>query len=201
MTVGILDYGVGNLGSVRNMFRRIDVTCELAHDSERLTDFDRLLLPGVGAFDRAAGRLADRGLADAIKEFAKTGRPILGICLGMQLLLDSSAEGEMAGLGLIPGRSERFVPREGLRVPHMGWNSVTPTVESRIFAEVATEPRFYFVHSYHAVPDNAQDVLATTPHGDDFVSMIRRDNIIGAQFHPEKSHLFGMQLLRGFADL
>lgn len=199
MTVGIVDYGMGNVGSVKNMFRRIGVDSTLVAQPEQFADIDRLLLPGVGAFDQAMQRLRAGGLADAIVDFAATGKPVLGICLGMQLLMDSSAEGVDSGLSIIPGTCHRFVAAPGVRVPHMGWNVVRPVREDALFEGLETDPRFYFVHSYHVVPESEDHVLAVTPHGGEFVSMVRRDRVVGAQFHPEKSHAFGMQLLTNFA--
>lgn len=198
MTVGVIQYGMGNLGSVLNMFRRIEVDARLVSNPEEVAESDRLLLPGVGAFDQATARLKEKGLPTAIREFAATGKPVLGICLGMQLLMESSAEGASPGLGLIAGTAVRFDPSPGVRVPHMGWNTVTPVRPDPLFDEL-DDPRFYFVHSYRVVPASTEHVLATSPHGVDFTSMVRRDNIAGAQFHPEKSHAFGMRLLKNFA--
>ncbi|MFB8386171.1 imidazole glycerol phosphate synthase subunit HisH [Microbacterium sp. NPDC055910] len=198
LTVGVIQYGMGNLGSVLNMFRRIEVDARLVSTPEEVAASDRLLLPGVGAFDQATARLEGKGLTSAIRDFAATGKPVLGVCLGMQLLMDSSAEGVSSGLGLIEGTATRFEPSAGVRVPHMGWNTVTPARPDALFDEL-DDPRFYFVHSYHVVPTAPEHVLARTPHGAEFTSMVRRDNIAGAQFHPEKSHAFGMRLLTNFA--
>lgn len=201
MTVSIVDYGLGNLGSVANMLKRVGAQNNRVSTPEEILAADRILLPGVGAFDKGTALLWDTGLSDALREFAASGRPLLGICLGMQLLLDSSEEGVSEGLGLIPGRSLRFENAPGLRVPHMGWNEVSPQHEDPIFTSLPDENRFYFVHSYRVVPAREEDILATTTYGESFASMIRRDNVIGAQFHPEKSHAFGMVILRNFAEL
>lgn len=201
MSVSIVDYGLGNLGSVANMLKRVGALNNRVTAPDEILAAERILLPGVGAFDKGTALLRDAGLVEALREFAASGRPLLGICLGMQLLLDSSEEGVSEGLGLIPGRSRRFEGASGLRVPHMGWNSVTPRRGDPLFASLPDDNRFYFVHSYRVVPTREEDVLATTTYGASFASMIRRDNVIGAQFHPEKSHAFGMVVLRNFAEL
>jgi glutamine amidotransferase len=199
MSVSVVSYGLGNLGSVLNMLRRIGADPRTVSSPEEIASSDRLLLPGVGAFDTGMGLLGEAGLVDPIRTFAATGRPVLGICLGMQLLLDSSDEGGARGLGLIAGTSERFDESLGIRVPHVGWNTLTPRREDPIFAEFQPDSRFYFVHSYHVVPSDDSVVLAETDYGARFASMIRADNVVGAQFHPEKSHAFGMQILKSFA--
>lgn len=201
MSVSIVDYGLGNLGSVANMLKRVGAQNNRVSTPEEILAADRVLLPGVGAFDKGTALLQDAALSDALREFAASGRPLLGICLGMQLLLDSSEEGVSQGLGLIPGRSLRFDDAPGLRVPHMGWNEVSPRHEDSVLAALPHENRFYFVHSYRVVPERDEDVLATTSYGASFASMIRRDNVIGAQFHPEKSHAFGMIILKNFSEL
>ncbi|GAA2855027.1 imidazole glycerol phosphate synthase subunit HisH [Microbacterium arabinogalactanolyticum] len=201
MTVGIVDYGLGNLGSVRNMLKRVGAQSVSVRTADEIAEVDKVLLPGVGAFDTGVTRLAEAGLIDALRDFAGTGRPLLGICLGMQLLLDGSDEGVKSGLGLIPGRSVRFDEKLGIRVPHMGWNLANPTREDPLVAELPEESRFYFVHSYHVVPERAEDTLAITDYGIPFSSMVRTGNVMGAQFHPEKSHTFGMTIMRNFAAL
>lgn len=200
-TVSLIDYGLGNLGSVLNMLKRVGANSRLAKNAEEIASSDRLILPGIGAFDTGMRLLNEAGLAPAIKAFAATGRPVLGICLGMQLLLDSSEEGSTPGLGLISGRSLRIPDADGIRVPHMGWNSVEPVREDPLVADLPADSRFYFVHSYRVVPDDVQDVLATTEYGVPFASMIRSENVMGAQYHPEKSHAFGMRVLSNFASL
>lgn len=201
MSVSIIDYGLGNLGSVVNMFKRVGAKSRLVSTPEAILDSDRLLLPGIGAFDTGVRLLSEHGLTDAIKEFAAKGKPVLGICLGMQLLLDGSEEGVEPGLSLIPGSTVRFVEKAELRVPHVGWNIVTPTREDSLVAGLEPESRFYFVHSYRVVPKHVEDVLATTIYGDTFASMVRSGNVMGAQYHPEKSHAFGMRVLSNFATI
>lgn len=203
--VTIIDYGVGNLKSIANMLLRIGVPSRLASRPEDVALATKIILPGVGAFDAGMSALHERGLVDALNERATVAKvPILGICLGMQLVAESSEEGERPGLGWIPGRSRRFSfpePSPALRVPHMGWNAVTPTRESPLFAAVPMPRRFYFVHSYHLVCTHTEDVLATTSYGIEFTSAVAHENILGLQFHPEKSHKYGMAVLRAFAEI
>lgn len=201
MSVSVISYGLGNLGSVSNMLRRVGVDAQFVNDSAGLLRSERLLLPGIGSFDTGVRLLEEGGLVGAIADFVASGRPLLGICLGMQLLLDSSEEGELGGLGLIPGRSVRLRAEAGIRVPHMGWNAVRATRADPLLSGLPPESRFYFVHSYKVVPARESDVLGVTSYGETFASVIRRDNVMGAQFHPEKSHDFGKHILRNFANL
>lgn len=201
MTVTLVAHGLGNLGSVVNMLRRIGVEPRLARTPEAVLDSDRLLLPGVGAFDAGMRLLDDQQLTPAIRDFVGTGRPLLGICLGMQLLLDSSEEGRAAGLGLISGRSFKFQEQAKLRVPHMGWNLMEPTRPDPLVDGLPDESRFYFVHSFRVIPDDPTHVLGVTQYGGPFASMIRSGNVMGAQFHPEKSHDFGKRVLDNFVRL
>lgn len=201
MIVSVVDYGLGNLGSVSNMLRRIGAQVRLARTPDDIAESEKLLLPGVGSFDTARELLEERELVEPLIHFAKTGRPMLGICLGMQLLLEGSDEGAAEGLGLIPGRCVRFEESDGIRIPHMGWNTAESVGDHPILDAVEEESRFYFVHSYHAVPENPEHVLATTIYGSPFVSIVGSENVVGAQFHPEKSHVFGMSFLRRFVEL
>jgi len=201
MSVSLVDYGLGNLGSVANMLKRVGAESRRVSTGDQIMDSERILLPGIGAFDTGMSLLRQHDLIDPLREFAASGRPLLGICLGMQLLLDSSDEGVESGLGLISGRSVRFPVDSALRVPHMGWNTVTPVHDDALVADLDTDSRFYFVHSYYVVPDRDSDVLATTPYGRDFASMVAAGNVLGAQYHPEKSHAFGMTILKNFAEL
>lgn len=201
MTIGLVDYGLGNLGSVANMLKRIGVESKRVSTADEVLASERVLLPGVGAFDSGMARLREAGLVEALREFAAGGRPLFGICLGMQLLLDSSEEGTASGLGLIPGGSTRFDANAGIRIPHMGWSSVAATRADPMVADAESGSRYYFVHSYRVVPTNPDHVLATAEYGGKFAAMIRDRNVMGAQFHPEKSHAFGMTILRNFATL
>lgn len=201
MTVSLIDYGLGNLGSVVNMLKRVGAESRLVRTAEEVRASDRLLLPGIGAFDTGMRLLNEQGLVPAIREFAASGKPLFGICLGMQLLLDGSEEGVEPGLGLIPGTSMRFAEQPGVRVPHMGWNHAVATHDDPLMAGLDDESRFYFVHSYKVVPASDADALAMTNYGGPFASMIRSENVMGAQFHPEKSHAFGMRVLSNFASI
>lgn len=201
-SISIVDYGVGNIASIANMFRKAGFESEIVGDPDRLRAATRVLLPGVGAFDTAAVKLRETGLGSAVAERARDGVPVLGVCLGMQLLLDGSEEGIEPGLGLIPGWVRRFprgVETSKLRVPHMGWNAVHRRSRPEVLPDVLDGDRFYFVHSYFADPEDPEDTVATTTHGVTFASFINRGKVTGVQFHPEKSHRMGLRLLSDFA--
>jgi imidazole glycerol-phosphate synthase subunit HisH len=198
----VVDYGMGNLGSVLNMLRRIGVQAAVARDPEGVRAAEKILLPGVGSFDAAMSRIAAAGFREVLDHKAVAEKvPILGICLGMQLLTRGSEEGRLPGLGWIPADTIRFPARPGVKVPHMGWNVAVPVSPSSLTADLPEESRFYFVHSYYVKVDSEADSVMRTTHGVTFDSVIQRDNIFGAQFHPEKSHKFGMNLLKNFVSL
>lgn len=205
--ITIVDYGMGNLGSIANMFKKIGVASRITGDAELIEAAGKILLPGVGAFDTAMTRINESGLLDVLNYKALEEKvPILGICLGMQLLTNSSEEGTLKGLGWIPAVTQAFKGRidsPPYKVPHMGWNIVqkhTPSPLTEGFEEFE-EMLFYFVHSYYVrCIDECHSILHST-YGLTFDSAIQRDNIFGAQFHPEKSHKFGMKLLQNFARL
>lgn len=202
--ITIIDYGMGNLGSIQNMFKRIGVESEIASDKQRIAAAKKILLPGVGAFDAAMERIAEAELTELLNKKALEEKvPTLGICLGMQLLTKNSEEGKLPGLGWIDARTIKFnfVSGSSLKVPHMGWNRVYAVNDSPLIADLPEEPRFYFVHSYYVKANDLADVLTTTFYGQDFHSVVQHENIYGAQFHPEKSHKFGMRLLENFARL
>lgn len=201
--ITIVDYGMGNLGSMLNMFKRIGVPARIESDPEAIRCAEKLVLPGVGAFDAAMQRINDLpGLRVALEDRALAQKvPVLGVCLGMQLLTRASEEGKLPGLGWISGAARRFPRQAGLKVPHMGWNIARPAAPSRLTAEMGPEPRYYFVHSYYVQVDDPSHALMRSHYGIDFDSAIGRDNIYGVQFHPEKSHRFGMQILKNFAEL
>ena len=200
----IIDYNMGNLASVRNAFAKIGAGTTVIDDPDALAGYDRIILPGVGAFGDAMAHLQRSGMDEAIRAFAESGKPLLGICLGMQLLLERSEEfGTHAGLGLIPGSVVRFdsdrFPKP-LKVPHMGWNELFVTKRTPLFAGLPDAFYLYFVHSYHAQCDQAY-VMGETLYGYRFPSAICRDNIYGIQPHPEKSHKNGLQILKNFMEV
>lgn len=200
----IIDYGLGNLASVLNMFKKIGVqdVC-ISRDKDIITNATKLLLPGVGAFDAGMDNLEKSGLIPLLnKKVLQDKTPILGICLGMQLLTNSSEEGTKKGLGLIDAETIKFNlnPEWKLKIPHMGWNYITIKKQNPLIS-LDSKHRFYFVHSYHVKCNNHEQVLATSHFGNDFTCMVNKDNIYGAQFHPEKSLKFGMSLLTNFANV
>jgi glutamine amidotransferase len=201
--ITIIDYGMGNLGSVLNMFKHIGVESEISGNIGRIDKAKKILLPGVGAFDAAMQKIDELGLKQVLDKKALLDKiPVLGICLGMQLLTRSSEEGQLSGLGWIDAKTVKFrLNNPKLKIPHMGWNLVHPVKSHPIVDGLTEESRFYFVHSYYVKAENDKDVLANTHYGIDFSSMVQHDNIIGAQFHPEKSHKFGMRLLENFSKL
>ncbi len=203
--ITIIDYGMGNLASVQNMFKRVGVPCEITGDLDKINKAQKILLPGVGAFDAAVQRIDATGLRLLLSQKAEVEKvPVLGICLGMQLLTKSSEEGKLSGLGWIPAKTIKFSFDAGsnLKVPHMGWNEIHVVNQYPLINDLPPEPRFYFVHSYHVKAEDDKYVIARTHYGHDFDSMITNgDNIFGAQFHPEKSHKFGMKLFENFARI
>jgi len=199
--ISIIDYGVGNVGSIKNMLGHIGVEAEIVSTTDQILKARRLILPGVGAYDSAMTELKNRNLVEVIRQKALEDRtPFLGICLGMQILLDSSEEGSQPGLGFISGKVVKFNKEKCGRVPHMGWNTLIPQTTSDLL-DGLVDARFYFVHSYYVTCNNVSDVLANTNYGGEFASCIARNNVFGVQFHPDKSHKFGMKILANFARL
>lgn len=198
----IIDYGVGNLASIRNMLKKVGVDSVVSSDEKVILDAEKLILPGVGAFDTCAEKLQQSGLVNTInRKVLEEGTPVLGVCVGMQLLTEGSEEGVLPGLGWIRGRVIRFrqdrMPA-GTKIPHMGWTDVVLNKPSPLFDGMYEEPRFYFVHSYHPELADPADALVLAQYGYSFVAGMEHKNIIGVQFHPEKSHKFGMKLLSNF---
>jgi len=203
LPITIVDYGMGNIGSLVNMFRRIGVQSEVASDLRAIERACKIVLPGVGAFGAAMDRIDHLGLREVLRSKALEEHvPFMGICLGMQLMTRSSEESPgVKGLDLIPADTVRFPRDSGLKVPHMGWNEVMVVEPNVLTAILPPEPRFYFVHSYHVRSDNPADVMLRCHYGHNFDAGLNRGNLFGAQFHPEKSHKFGMALLEGFAEI
>lgn len=198
MGLRIIDLGIGNIGSIQNMLMKLGHKSSIASNEEELTNANKIILPGVGSFDRGMKNLKSKNLIDVLNKKVNEDKiPILGICLGMQLMTQSSEEGFEDGLGWIEAKTLKF-KSDKIKVPHMGWNSVLKEKESKILSSREEERRFYFVHSYHVKCMQSSDILATTFYDNHFVSMFEKDNIIGVQFHPEKSHRFGMDLLNQF---
>ena len=194
----LVDYGMGNLRSVEKAFEAQGAAPKLTSDPADIEKADKIILPGVGAFGQAMHELKKRKLADVLKEKILAGTPYLGLCLGLQLLFSSSEEGNVKGLGILPGRVKRF--KGNLKVPHMGWNTLTlKQSHCPLMEDVRRDDYFYFVHSYYAAPEEKGDVLAVTRYGTDFCSAVRRDNIFATQFHPEKSQVAGQRIVHNFA--
>lgn len=199
--IAIVDYGMGNLRSVQKGLERVGFAAEVTAEANRITHADKLILPGVGAFRDAMAQLRKSDLIAPIKDFLDSGRPFLGICLGLQLLFETGLEdGEHAGLGIFPGRVERFTNRPGLKVPHMGWNELKVRRRPPLMNGLSEDASVYFVHSYHVVPADESVVATVTDYGGPFVSSVWRDNIVATQFHPEKSQKVGLAMLKAFAE-
>lgn len=202
--IAVVDYGMGNIRSIENMMKKVgEKNVVEAKRPEILYQADKIILPGVGAYDTAVFSLKEKGFWNVIKEMALRGKkPILGICLGMQLLGNTSEEGKEDGLGVIPFQCRKFqFPDLELKIPHMGWDYVSIKQKGCLLTEkISEKPRYYFVHSYYAVCEEKEDILMECEYGRRFTAAVHRGNIYGTQFHPEKSHRFGMELLRNFAE-
>ncbi|KZW98830.1 imidazole glycerol phosphate synthase [Pseudoalteromonas luteoviolacea] len=200
--ITVVDYGMGNLGSILNMFKRVGVKARVSSENKEILQAQKILLPGVGKFDAAMAKINETGLKGVLDKKALEDKvPVLGICLGMQLLTDGSDEGKLAGLGWISARTHKFPQIDGLKVPHMGWNKLKSKSGHSLTETMSDETKFYFVHSYHVQVNDEVNSLAKTNYGIEFDSMIVKDNIFGAQFHPEKSHRHGMDLFKHFSEI
>lgn len=199
---GIIDYGLGNLGSIYNMLDVIGEDSVITDSPQRLHECDRLILPGVGSFDAGMNNLEEKDLINCLKKEVAEGKSILGICLGMQLLGRKSEEGISVGLGFIPFDSIKFSfdSNTKLKVPHMGWDIVSFTQDNKLLAEIKGAQRYYFVHSYYAKCDSEKNILMKCDYGYEFAASVVNENVYGVQFHPEKSHDFGMRLLKNFVE-
>lgn len=201
----IIDYGMGNVGSILNMLKKVGTSAKISGEPDDIMAAEKLILPGVGAFDNGMTRLAEKGLIPLLnKKVLEEKCPILGICLGMQLMSCKSEEGELPGLGWVEAETRRFKFNGEighLKIPHMGWNEVRASGQPLLFERFEKPPRFYFVHSYHVCCERPEDVMATSFYGYEFTAAIGKENVMGTQFHPEKSHRYGMHFLRNFVNL
>ncbi len=198
--VAVIDYGAGNIGSVLNMFKKVNVPAQAAATASSIEGASRILLPGVGAFDHCMHAFDTSGLRPAVEHAVHAAKkPLLGICVGQQMLLEGSDEGELPGLGWVRGRVRRFADMPGRRIPHMGWTEVHSTAQHPLLAGFDETPTFYFVHSYHPECADPTNIMATADYDGAFTCAVRAGNIAGVQFHPEKSHRYGMKLFTNFA--
>jgi glutamine amidotransferase len=204
MTVTIIDYGVGNLGSIQNMLKKLGAQSEIASDANKVERATKIILPGVGAFDAGMTQLNQSGLRAPLDTAVLQNKiPVAGICLGMQLMTEGSEEGTLPGLGWVSAKTIRFVSTQSqpIKIPHMGWNTVTKKKNVQLLSLLEEESRFYFVHSYYVKCRDRADVLLSSRYGSIcFDAAFLRNNILGFQFHPEKSHRFGMRLLKSFIE-
>lgn len=203
--ITIVDYGLGNIMAFANVYKRLNIGIAIAQTAKEIKDATKIILPGVGAFDHAMERLNASGMREALDDLVLTkGVPVIGICVGMQILANSSDEGQRPGLGWINGRVRGFKSTPGtnhLPLPHMGWNDVHPLPDQKIFAGLETDSRFYFLHSFYFECEDSRDISAKSEYGIHFPAAVTHGNIHGIQFHPEKSHHYGTRLLKNFADL
>ena len=203
--IGIVDYGLGNIHAFANIYKRLNISAEIASTPQDLRRAEKIILPGVGAFDWAMTRLNESGLRDTLEEMVVgDDKPVLGICVGMQIMANRSDEGQLDGLGWIDGEVRKFDETaftQKTHLPHMGWNDVLPQGNHGLFRDLDSGARFYFLHSYYFAPHNPDHVLAVTDYGGSYASSVRRENVFGVQFHPEKSHRWGIQLLKNFAEI
>lgn len=200
--IAIIDYGLGNLFSIQNMLKHLDIDSVITSNPNEIQNSDQLILPGVGKFDEGMRNLRTKGIDSMVKSEAKRGKPILGICLGMQLLGNTSEEGMIPGLGLIDFRTVKFQfnKEEHRKIPHMGWERVI-LKSCPLTKGLEEQQRYYFVHSYHAVCETEDTEIIKCNYGYDFAAAVRNENVYGVQFHPEKSHRYGMKILKNFSEI
>lgn len=205
--ITIVDYGLGNINAFANLYKKLNVKLQFARDVNDFSETTKLILPGVGAFDHAMKKLNDSGMREKLDELVlEKNIPVIGICVGMQMMANNSEEGELNGLGWIPGRVKKFTRAEpslesDFPLPHMGWNSLSIVRSSKLFDGLDDRKQFYFLHSYYYQPDNEDYILATSEYGYEYASVINKNNVYGIQCHPEKSHHNGIALLKSFMSL
>ena len=203
--ITIIDYGLGNIRAFANVYERLNIPISVAKTADDLKGARKVILPGVGAFDRAMGKLDESGMRETLDEIVLVRQvPVLGICVGMQMLARSSEEGVLPGLGWIDGTVKKFdvsVFSSKTRLPHMGWNTINPNNGNPLLVSFCSDSRFYFLHSYYFCCNDQTDTIATTEYGIQYSSAVNHRNIFGVQFHPEKSHQWGIQLLKNFAEI
>lgn len=203
--ITLINYGLGNIQAFANIYKRLNIPARIATSVDDLAETDKIILPGVGAFDWAMTRLNESGMRERLEELViDKGCPVLGICVGMQMMAKSSDEGSLDGLGWIDAVVKKFDNasfNQKTHLPHMGWNDVLPRKTECLFRGLEEDAQFYFLHSYYFVPNKESDVLAVTDYNGSYTSCVRSGNVLGVQFHPEKSHHWGIQLLKNFADL
>jgi len=199
--ITIIDYGMGNLNSISNMLKYLNISSIITDQPEKIRHAKKLILPGIGAFDSAVNNLKERHLWDCVNQMVSDHQiPILGICLGMQLMTKSSEEGQQLGFGWVNAETKKLIPSKYNKIPHIGWNAVTPLRFKNYFINYHDEIKFYFVHSYYTDCFEPEDVIATTQYNHSFACAFQKNNMMGVQFHPEKSHLYGMAFLKHFYE-
>ena len=202
-SITVVNYGLGNIQAFAHIYQRLNISVEIAETAGQIEKAEKLILPGVGAFDWAMKRLNDSGLRDPLDQAVLQKQvPILGVCVGMQMMAQRSEEGALSGLGWVDADVVRFDPvnSSGIPLPHMGWNNVQPMAVDSLFSDI-NAPRYYFLHSYCVMPRSSEHTLATAHYGSSFTAAVRKNHIFGTQFHPEKSHQWGISLLKNFAGL
>jgi len=203
--IAIVDYGLGNIRAFANIYKKLNIPYSIVTEPDELGKATKIILPGVGAFDHAISQLDKSGMRDPLDELVRQHEiPVLGICIGMHMLAHSSEEGRLPGLGWIDGEVKKFDSSDMAKkfvLPHMGWNDITPVKPSKIFDKLESDSRFYFLHSFYFACSNEDDVIAVTDYGKKFACAVNAGNVFGIQFHPEKSHKYGIQLLENFANL